>query len=110
VDRLRDGHPPARIALSGGAEGLVVLPEGKGAAWPPGLTAMVADGEVACLLDQGPRRVLTPLLGRLAAAAQWQILTVLAPQDATYKAELADTRATIARRAQENYAAGSAAI
>jgi len=49
--------------------------------------------------------------GDLAAAeAQWQILTVLAPQDATYKAELTDTRATIARRAQENYVAGSAAM
>lgn len=49
--------------------------------------------------------------GDLAAAAtQWQILTVLAPQDATYKSELAETRAAIARRAQENYAAGSAAM
>ena len=61
------------VALSGGAEGLVVLPEGQGATWPPGLTTMLTQGAVEPLVEQGPRRVLTPLLGRLAAAAHWEI-------------------------------------
>ena len=45
-----------------------------------------------------------------AAAAQWQILTVLAPHERTYQHELAQTRATIASRARENLAAGMAAL
>jgi tetratricopeptide (TPR) repeat protein len=45
-----------------------------------------------------------------AAAAQWQVLTVLAPNDPAYRSELAETRAAIARRVQEHYAAGSAAL
>lgn len=61
------------VALSGGADGLVVLPAGQGATWPPGLTAMLVQGVVEPLVEQGPRRVLAPLVGRLAAAAQWEI-------------------------------------
>jgi tetratricopeptide (TPR) repeat protein len=45
-----------------------------------------------------------------AAAAQWQILTVLAPGEGTYSRELAETRALIDRRARENLAAGTAAL
>lgn len=49
--------------------------------------------------------------GDLAGAAvQWQILTVLAPRDETYRRELAETRAAIERRARENLAAGIAAL
>ena len=45
-----------------------------------------------------------------AAAAQWQILTVLAPRDETFRQELAATRAAIDQRARENLAAGMAAL
>jgi tetratricopeptide (TPR) repeat protein len=49
--------------------------------------------------------------GDLAAAAtQWQIVTALAPDDATYRRELADARAAVDRRARENLAAGNAAM
>ena len=44
------------------------------------------------------------------AAAQWQILTVLAPHDETFRRELAETRAAIDRRVRENLAAGTAAL
>jgi tetratricopeptide (TPR) repeat protein len=45
-----------------------------------------------------------------AAAAQWQILTVLSPSDRTFQHELTDTRAAIDRRARENLATGRAAL
>lgn len=45
-----------------------------------------------------------------AAAAQWQILTALSPQDESFRRELADTRAAIDRRARENLAAGATAL
>jgi len=45
-----------------------------------------------------------------AAAAQWQILTVLAPGEGTYSRELAETRALIDRRARENLSTGTAAL
>ncbi len=45
-----------------------------------------------------------------AAAAQWQILTVLAPQDETFRRELADAGTAIDRRAAESLAAGNAAL
>ena len=49
--------------------------------------------------------------GDLAAAAtQFQILTLLAPNDATFRNELAATRAEIGRRVKENLAAGNAAM
>jgi tetratricopeptide (TPR) repeat protein len=49
--------------------------------------------------------------GDLATAAtQYQILTLLAPNDATYRNELAATRAEIGRRVKENLAAGNAAL
>ena len=44
------------------------------------------------------------------AAAQWQILTALAPREESYRRELADTQAAIKRRAREELAAGSAAM
>ncbi len=49
--------------------------------------------------------------GDLAAAAtQFQILTLLAPGDATFRNELAATRAEIGRRVKENLAAGNVAM
>jgi tetratricopeptide (TPR) repeat protein len=49
--------------------------------------------------------------GDLAAAAtQYQILTLLAPNDGTFRTELAATRAEIGRRVKENLAAGNAAL
>ena len=44
------------------------------------------------------------------AAAQWQILTLLVPDDATYARELAATRAAIDKEAREQLAAGNAAL
>jgi len=49
--------------------------------------------------------------GDLATAAtHYQILTLLAPNDAVYRNELAATRAEIGRRVKENLAAGNAAM
>jgi tetratricopeptide (TPR) repeat protein len=49
--------------------------------------------------------------GDLATAAtQFQILTLLAPNDATFRNELAATRAEIGRRVKENLATGNAAM
>ncbi len=49
--------------------------------------------------------------GDLASAAvQWQLVTLLAPGDAAARQELAAVRAEIARRVQENLAAGDAAL
>jgi tetratricopeptide (TPR) repeat protein len=49
--------------------------------------------------------------GDLAAAAtQWQILTLLAPDDDAFRRELAATRAAIAREVRDQLAAGSAAM
>ena len=49
--------------------------------------------------------------GDLAAAAtQYQILALLAPNDRTFRNELAATRTEIGRRVQENLAAGNAAL
>jgi tetratricopeptide (TPR) repeat protein len=49
--------------------------------------------------------------GDLAAAAtQFQILTLLAPNDSSFRTELAATRREIGRRVQENLAAGNAAM
>jgi tetratricopeptide (TPR) repeat protein len=45
-----------------------------------------------------------------AAAAQWQVLSLLAPNEPAYRSELAETRAAIGRRVQEHYAAGTAAL
>jgi tetratricopeptide (TPR) repeat protein len=45
-----------------------------------------------------------------AAAAQWQVLTLLAPRDDSFRDELAAARVSIARRAQENLNAGTAAL
>ena len=49
--------------------------------------------------------------GDLAAAAtQYQVLTLLAPNDARFRNELAATRAEIGRRVKESLAAGNAAM
>jgi tetratricopeptide (TPR) repeat protein len=44
------------------------------------------------------------------AAAQWQILVLLAPEDATYARELAATRTAIATQAKAEVQAGNAAL
>jgi tetratricopeptide (TPR) repeat protein len=45
-----------------------------------------------------------------AAAAQWQILTLLEPGDENFRNELAAARATVTRRSQEYLNAGTAAL
>ena len=48
--------------------------------------------------------------GDLAAAAtQWQILTLIAPRDQTFKRELAATHAALSRTTADAYQAGLAA-
>jgi histidine phosphotransferase ChpT len=61
------------VALSGDAAGLIVLPEGVSGAWPGAVVALVQDATAELPLVEGPRRVLAPLVGRLAAAAGWEL-------------------------------------
>ncbi|WP_205963580.1 histidine phosphotransferase family protein [Roseicella aquatilis] len=67
------------VTLAGSATaGLLVRPEGRDAAWPPGLPALLGG---AAAPEEGPRRVLGPWLLALAAAAGWT--AGLAPGEAT---------------------------
>jgi histidine phosphotransferase ChpT len=60
------------VALAGSAaEGLVICAEGRDAAWPPGLLALLSGTPPATALQDGPRRVLAPLLLGLVAEAGW---------------------------------------
>ncbi|MBV1799107.1 histidine phosphotransferase family protein [Siccirubricoccus sp. G192] len=62
------------VHLSGDpGEGLVAWPEGKGAAWPPPLLALLAGAPMAEALAGGPRRILAPLLSALAAELHWEM-------------------------------------
>lgn len=71
------------VAVMGSAaEGLVVCPEGRGAAWPPGLLALLGGGDLAAALEEGPRRLLAPLLAGLAAEAGWRLALAQGPGDA----------------------------
>jgi histidine phosphotransferase ChpT len=60
------------VSLSGSAEGgLVVLPQGTGAAWPPPLLALLSGTPLQQLLAGGPRSVLAPFLLSLLGEAGW---------------------------------------
>ncbi|MFZ4408942.1 MAG: histidine phosphotransferase family protein [Paracraurococcus sp.] len=60
------------VSLAGSAAaGLVVGLDGRDAAWPAGLLALLGGGPVDVALAEGPRRVLAPLLVGLAAEAGW---------------------------------------
>jgi histidine phosphotransferase ChpT len=62
------------VHLSGApATGLAFWPEGRNAAWPAPLLALLAGTPPAALLEGGPRLVLAPLLGLLAAELGWQL-------------------------------------
>jgi histidine phosphotransferase ChpT len=62
------------VTLAGSpAEGLVVCLDGRGAAWPAGLLALLGGGTAEAALREGPRRVLAPLLLALAAEAGWAL-------------------------------------
>ena len=62
------------VTLSGApAEGLVVCLEGRDAAWPASLLALLGGGAPDVALREGPRRVLAPLLLALAAEAGWRL-------------------------------------
>lgn len=49
--------------------GLAVLPEGRGAAWPAALEAVLSGAA-----EPGPRTVLAAMLGRLALLSGWEVL------------------------------------
>lgn len=62
------------VHLSGTPEaGLAVWPEGRNAAWPEALPALLAGTAPEALLEGGPRLLLAPLLGLLAAGAAWTL-------------------------------------
>jgi hypothetical protein len=51
--------------------GLLVCPEGRDAAWPAGLLGLLCGHPVEAALQEGPRRVVAPLLAGLVAQAGW---------------------------------------
>ncbi|MFC7474424.1 histidine phosphotransferase family protein [Dankookia sp. GCM10030260] len=62
------------VTLAGAAaEGLVVCLDGRDAAWPAGLLALLGGARPDTVLREGPRRVLAPLLLALAAEAGWAL-------------------------------------
>jgi histidine phosphotransferase ChpT len=62
------------VTLAGSpAEGLVICLDGRDAAWPAGLLALLGGGTAEAALHEGPRRVLAPLLLALAAEAGWAL-------------------------------------
>jgi histidine phosphotransferase ChpT len=68
------------VTLAGSpAEGLVVCLEGRDAAWPAGLMALLGGGTAEAALRDGPRRVLAPLLLALAADAGWALSLAQGP-------------------------------
>lgn len=68
------------VHLDGDAErGFLVWPEGRSAAWSPTLLAALSGAtSLAELLEDGPRRLLAPLLLALAAEAGWRLSLALA--------------------------------
>jgi histidine phosphotransferase ChpT len=69
------------VTLAGSAEaGLYACPEGRDAAWPPALLALLAGADPAAVLEEGPRRVLAPLLLSLAAEAGWSVSLAHGPE------------------------------
>lgn len=60
------------VRLAGDREHLVVLPDGRRAAWPAELLAALAGAPLSEMLEAGPRRVLVPLLLGQLARAGWE--------------------------------------
>jgi histidine phosphotransferase ChpT len=72
------------VTLAGSPEdGFVICPEGRGAAWPSGLLALLCGGAAVAALQEGPRRVLAPLLLGLAAEAGWAVSLAQGPGEGT---------------------------
>jgi histidine phosphotransferase ChpT len=67
------------VTVTGDARGLVVMPVGRDAAWPPGLVALLAGEGPEALLADGPRRVTAVLLAQLAEAQGWGLSFALGP-------------------------------
>ena len=60
------------VTLTGSpAKGLMVCLDGRDAAWPAGLLALLGGAPPGVVLREGPRRVLAPLLLALAADTGW---------------------------------------
>jgi tetratricopeptide (TPR) repeat protein len=93
--------------LSGCAEVPVVPPAAPKAA--PRLSPQDERVRLAVARHQQLARQYKQAGDLAAAATQYQILTLLAPNDAAFRTELAATRAEISRRVQENLAVGNAA-
>jgi len=69
------------VVVSGDARGLAVQPQGRDAAWPSALLALLSGSAPSLVLEEGPRRVVTPLLAGLAAEAGWTIGLALGGAD-----------------------------
>jgi len=79
------------VALAGDARGLMVLPAGRQAAWPPGFLKLLAGEGPDALLADGPRRVTAVLLATLAEAQGWSLSLGLGPEQALPPLVLAPT-------------------
>ena len=60
-------------------QGLAVWPDGRSAAWPQGTLAVLAGAATEGLEEDGPRRVLAPLVLALAAEAGWSVSVGVGP-------------------------------
>ncbi|MCO6418015.1 hypothetical protein JYK14_17880 [Siccirubricoccus sp. KC 17139] len=66
------------VHLAGDAEaGFTILPEGRNAAWPAGMLRLLADDDLEAALEEGPRRVVLPLLVTLAGEAGYALSLVM---------------------------------
>ena len=67
------------VTVAGDAQGLIVVPAGRQAAWPEGLIKLLAGEGPDALLADGPRRVTAVLLANLAEAQGWALSFALGP-------------------------------
>jgi tetratricopeptide (TPR) repeat protein len=110
--RLHGGLAAAGLAVLAGCAQVPPAPEEAPRPRPPMARPAATDTELNRALARHLQLAQQyKQSGDLAAAAvQWQILTVLAPQDDTYRTELAAARTAISRRVQESYNAGTTAL
>jgi histidine phosphotransferase ChpT len=62
------------VHLAGSADaGFTILPQGRNLAWPAGLLQLLAGHGVQAAMEDGPRRVVVPLLLALAEEQGWAL-------------------------------------